>query len=61
MKPNILFVFSDRHRRADLGCYGNRDIFTPHFNRFAETASVFTNCVSNSPVRRRQRDYHTAA
>jgi len=50
VRPNVLFIFSDQHRWCDLGCYGNQDVATPHFDAFAEKAAVFTNCISNSPL-----------
>lgn len=49
-RPNILFVFSDQHRWCDLGCYGNRDVESPHLDRFARTALRFGQCISNAPV-----------
>lgn len=48
--PNLLFVFSDQHRAADLGCYGNGQVRSPRFDAFAREAALFTRCVSNSPV-----------
>jgi len=48
--PNILLVFSDQHRSCDLGCYGNAEVSTPHFDAFAKNSAVFTNCISNSPL-----------
>ncbi len=47
---NILFVFSDQHRRCDLGCYGNPDVISPHLDRFATDALQFSQCISNAPV-----------
>jgi len=49
-KPNILFVFSDQHRKHSLGCYGNKQVISPNFDNFANEAVKFNNCVSNSPV-----------
>ncbi len=40
-RPNILFVIVD-DLRPELGCYGNMEIKTPHFDRFAEESIVFT-------------------
>ena len=50
MHPNILFVFSDQHRWCDLGCYGNEQVISPHFDAFAQEAAQLTHCVSNSPL-----------
>lgn len=49
-KPNILLVFSDQHRWCDLGIYGNDQVYSPHFDAFAESGIRFVNCISNSPV-----------
>ncbi|MHB1453116.1 MAG: sulfatase family protein [Saccharofermentanales bacterium] len=49
-QPNILFVFGDQHRFCDIGCYGNEEISTPNFDRFAQTAIRFNHCISNCPV-----------
>jgi len=38
--PNVLFVIVD-DLRPELGCYGNTEIKTPHFDAFAEEAMVF--------------------
>ena len=40
-RPNVLFVIVD-DLRPELGCYGNPEIRTPHFDRFAENAATFT-------------------
>ena len=29
-RPNILLLFLDNVGYGDLGCYGNRDVITPH-------------------------------
>jgi len=38
---NILFVIVD-DLRPELGCYGNTEIKTPHFDRFAKESVTFT-------------------
>ena len=40
-RPNILFIIVD-DLRPELGCYGNAEIQTPHIDRFAREAFVFT-------------------
>lgn len=49
-KPNILFVFSDQHRKHSLGCYANDQVISPNFDRFANEGLKFNNCISSSPV-----------
>ena len=39
-RPNILFIAVD-DLRPELGCYGNKEIRTPHFDRFAKGGMVF--------------------
>ncbi|MBC8217840.1 MAG: sulfatase-like hydrolase/transferase [Planctomycetes bacterium] len=41
-KPNILFVIVD-DLRPEMGCYGNPDIKTPHFDAFARKSMLFAN------------------
>lgn len=48
--PNILFVFSDQHRAADLGCYGNAEVRSPRLDRFAAEGLRFENAISNAPL-----------
>jgi arylsulfatase A-like enzyme len=48
--PNILFIFSDQHRKHSLGCYGNEQVINPNFDRFAGEGLRFGNCVSTSPL-----------
>lgn len=47
--PNILFLLSDDHTAADLGCYGNKHIRTPNLDRLAREGARFTNCFVASP------------
>ena len=49
-KPNILYVFSDQHRAAAMGCYGDGNVETPHFDAFAGQGMRCTNFVCNTPV-----------
>lgn len=39
--PNVLFVTVD-DLRPELGCYGNKEIKTPHFDQFAKESVVFS-------------------
>jgi len=38
---NLVVIISDTFRRDHLGCYGNKRIYTPHLDRFAELCTVF--------------------
>ncbi|MCX7011103.1 MAG: sulfatase-like hydrolase/transferase [Candidatus Sumerlaeota bacterium] len=49
-RPNLVYVFSDQQSYDMLGCYGNRQIITPHIDSFAAQAVRFTHCVSNAPL-----------
>jgi arylsulfatase A-like enzyme len=41
-RPNVLFIAVD-DLRPELGCYGNSEIITPSFDKFAKEGLVFTN------------------
>ncbi len=49
-RPNLVFVFSDQQSFDMLGCYGNKDIITPHIDAFAGESVRFNYCISNQPV-----------
>jgi arylsulfatase A-like enzyme len=49
-RPNLVFVCSDQHSSDMMGCYGNPQIKTPSFDRFARQGVRFNHGVSNSPV-----------
>ena len=42
-RPNIIFLMSDDQTTYSLGCYGNKDVKTPHIDRLAEQGMLFTN------------------
>jgi arylsulfatase A len=48
--PNLVFLLSDDLGYGDLGCYGSRDIRTPHLDRMAAEGVRFSDCYSNGPV-----------
>ncbi|RKY18511.1 MAG: hypothetical protein DRQ55_13175 [Planctomycetota bacterium] len=48
-RPNVLFVFSDSHRAASTGCYGNGIVRTPHIDAFAQQGVRLTTAVSSLP------------
>lgn len=49
-KPNIVFIFADDLGYAELGCYGQKLIETPHIDAFAKKGKLFTSAYSASPV-----------
>jgi arylsulfatase A-like enzyme len=48
-KPNILVVISDDQSVPHAGCYGNKDIKTPHLDQFAKEGMVFWRAYVTSP------------
>jgi arylsulfatase A-like enzyme len=49
-KPNIIFVLADDLGYGDLGCYGQRQIQTPHLDRMAAEGMRFTQAYAGSTV-----------
>jgi arylsulfatase A len=49
-QPNIIFILMDDMGYSDLGCYGAKDIRTPHIDRLAIEGVKFENFYSNAPV-----------
>ena len=47
--PNIVFLLSDDHTWADLGCYGNTAVHTPNLDRMAREGMRFNHCYVSSP------------
>ncbi|MBL8240295.1 MAG: sulfatase [Bryobacterales bacterium] len=48
-RPNILFVMTDDHAAAHVGCYGNKLVRTPNIDRLAREGTRFENAfVTNS-------------
>lgn len=41
--PNIILVFTDNQMAATLGCYGNREVHTPHLDAMAARGRRFDN------------------
>lgn len=48
--PNIIFVMADDLGYGDPGCYGGRQIATPHIDRMAAEGVRFTQCYAGSTV-----------
>ncbi|MCZ6470071.1 MAG: sulfatase-like hydrolase/transferase [Gammaproteobacteria bacterium] len=49
-KLNVLFLFSDEHRRDALGCYGHALVKTPNLDRLADRGTRFSNAYTPSPI-----------
>jgi len=47
--PNIVLILADDLGYGDLGCYGAKDIRTPHLDRLARDGVRFTQFYSNGP------------
>jgi arylsulfatase A-like enzyme len=46
--PNIILIVLDTLRRDHLGCYGYERDTSPSVDRFAEAATLYTDCVSTA-------------
>ena len=49
-RPNILYIMCDDLGYADVGCYGQEYINTPHLDRMAREGMRFTQAYAGSPV-----------
>jgi len=49
-KMNVLFLFSDEHRRDALGCYGHSHVKTPNLDKLAACGTRFSNAYTSSPI-----------
>jgi len=47
---NVVFILTDNQGAWSLGCYGNRDISTPHLDQMAREGMRFTRSFSNNAV-----------
>lgn len=48
--PNLVFFLTDDMGYADLGCFGAKDIQTPHIDSLARDGVKLTDCYANAPV-----------
>lgn len=49
-RPNIIWILTDNHGPWTLGCYGNKDIRTPHIDRVAAEGIRFTDAYACNAV-----------
>lgn len=49
-KPNILFLLADDLGYGELGCYGQKEILTPHLDQMAKDGIRFTQFYAGAPV-----------
>ena len=49
-KPNFVVIMTDDQGSRDLGCFGAKDLKTPHIDELASSGARFTNWYSNAPV-----------
>ena len=49
-RPNVIFVLIDDMGYADLSCYGQRAVATPHVDRLAKEGIRFTQFYVNAPI-----------
>lgn len=49
-KPNVVVLYSDDQGFGDAGCYGGKDVRTPHIDSLAAAGTRFTGWYSNAPV-----------
>jgi choline-sulfatase len=47
---NLLFLCSDQHQREASGCYGSREVETPHIDEIAKHATRFDRVYCQAPV-----------
>jgi arylsulfatase A-like enzyme len=49
-KPNLVIIFTDDMGYGDLGCYGGKDIPTPHIDRLAAEGARLTSAYTVAPI-----------
>jgi len=49
-QPNVLFIVLDTLRQDYLGCYGKKDILTPHIDSLAKNGVLFENAIAQVPL-----------
>lgn len=49
-RPNVIVIYSDDQGTVDLGCYGSKDLETPHLDKLAARGVRFTQMYSPSAI-----------
>jgi len=49
-RPNVILIFTDDQGSVDAGCYGAKDLITPHIDSLAEHGVRFTQFYAAAPV-----------
>lgn len=49
-QPNIIFIISEQHNSAVMGCMGDPYIKTPNLDKLAQKSLVLDNCYCNAPL-----------
>lgn len=50
VRPNIIVILSDDMGYGDVGCFGSKEISTPHLDRLAAEGVKFTNAYVSAPI-----------
>ena len=50
LRPNVLVLMSDQHKRSCMGSAGDPIAKTPHLDQLAEQSVRFTSAYCNNPV-----------
>ena len=48
--PHVVLILIDNHEAWTVGCYGNRNVRTPHTDRLAKEVMLLTRAFANNPV-----------
>jgi arylsulfatase A-like enzyme len=49
-QPNLLFIFADQLGATFMGCYGHPQVKTPNLDKLCETAVLFQNAYTATPL-----------
>ena len=49
-RPNVILIYTDDQGSIDVGCYGARDLITPHMDALAARGTRWTQFYSAAPV-----------